>query len=220
MRANPVADFLSLPYGVVRGPPAAHSESIKQSQWEAATSLFLTGGAGTLMCKTMGMSLGAPPFSPEIVSLAAAKIYTSAGTAKLNMPHTYYKTNERRRKSSPISSLKAKIRISHAALEKNGPSPILTAKINTLHNELEQARATFSHQHKRPKTTQQKRSSSLNNSFPHSNPEQTTETSQTYTAPNHGSPPNMTRTSQPKMTELYHGSCANTTLGYTARNRR
>jgi hypothetical protein len=47
--------------------------------------------------------------------------------------------------SSPISNLKAKIRITHAALEKNGPSPILTAKINTLHNEIEQARATFSH---------------------------------------------------------------------------
>jgi hypothetical protein len=59
--------------------------------------------------------------------------------------YLHYETNELRRRSSPISSLKAKIRITHAALEKNGPSPILTAKINTLHNEIEQARATFSH---------------------------------------------------------------------------
>jgi hypothetical protein len=62
--------------------------------------------------------------------------------------HTYttkQMRNELRRRSSPISNLKAKIRITHAALEKNGPSPILTAKINTLHNEIEQARATFSH---------------------------------------------------------------------------
>jgi hypothetical protein len=63
--------------------------------------------------------------------------------------YLHYKTNELRRRSSPISSLKAKIRITHAALEKNGPSPILTAKItakiNTVHNEIEQARATFSH---------------------------------------------------------------------------
>jgi hypothetical protein len=59
--------------------------------------------------------------------------------------YLHYETNELRRTSSPISSLKAKIRITHAALEKNGPSPILTAKINTLHNEIEQARANFSH---------------------------------------------------------------------------
>jgi hypothetical protein len=59
--------------------------------------------------------------------------------------YLHYETNELRRRSSPISSLKAKIRITHAALEKNRPSPVLTAKINTLHNEIEQARATFSH---------------------------------------------------------------------------
>jgi hypothetical protein len=59
--------------------------------------------------------------------------------------YLHYETNELRRRFSPISSLKAKIRSTHAALEKNGPSPILTAKINTLHNKIEQARATFSH---------------------------------------------------------------------------
>jgi hypothetical protein len=59
--------------------------------------------------------------------------------------YLHYETNKLRRRSSPISSLKAKIRITHAALEKNGPSPILTAKINTLHNEIEEARANFSH---------------------------------------------------------------------------
>jgi hypothetical protein len=102
-----------------------------------------------------------------------AKGWEAAKSAVATYLHC--ETIELRRRSSPISSLKAKIRITHAALEKNGPSPILTAKINTLHNEIEQARATFI-QHKQPKITQHKRSSLQKYFFLPSNPEQTTET--------------------------------------------
>jgi hypothetical protein len=54
-----------------------------------------------------------------------------------------YETNELKIKDSPITKLKNTIRITHDALNKLGPFPILTAKINHLHAEIEQARKTF-----------------------------------------------------------------------------
>jgi hypothetical protein len=43
------------------------------------------------------------------------------------------------------NKIKNTTRITHDALNKLGPSPILTAKINYLHHEIEQARKTFTH---------------------------------------------------------------------------
>jgi hypothetical protein len=54
-------------------------------------------------------------------------------------------TNEMLRKTSPISSIKNKIRTTHAALNERGPSPILTAKMKSLNEELEKVRVSFSH---------------------------------------------------------------------------
>jgi hypothetical protein len=48
-------------------------------------------------------------------------------------------------KDSPITKLKNTIRITHDALNSLDPSPILIAKINRLHTEIEQARKTFTH---------------------------------------------------------------------------
>jgi len=56
-----------------------------------------------------------------------------------------WESNELRLKQSPISKLKNSIRLTHNALTTIGPAPILTAKINTLHEELIQARKNFSH---------------------------------------------------------------------------
>jgi thymidylate synthase len=134
--------------------------------------------------------------------------------------YLHYETNELRRKSSPISSLKAKIRITHAALEKNGPSPILTAKINTLHNKIEQARATFSHTTQTAKNNTAKEELLTKECF-------STFKSRTNNGDiaeiyklNHGTRLNTKRITQPITIASYYASCANTTPGYTARSRR
>jgi hypothetical protein len=50
-----------------------------------------------------------------------------------------------RLKASPLSKIKNKIRITHAALGELGPTPLLTAKLNSLNEELAQTRKEFSH---------------------------------------------------------------------------
>jgi hypothetical protein len=72
-----------------------------------------------------------------------AKAWEAAKTAVAT--YLLYETNKLRIKDSPITKLKSSIRITHDALNKLGPSPILTAKINHLHHEIEQARKTFTH---------------------------------------------------------------------------
>jgi hypothetical protein len=94
--------------------------------------------------------------------------------------HTYSTkptTNERRRKSSPISSLKAKIRIIHAAFEENEPSPTLTYKVKTIHYEIEieQSRATFSNNTQTAKNNTAKEELLTKNFSPPSNPKPKTE---------------------------------------------
>jgi hypothetical protein len=72
-----------------------------------------------------------------------AKAWTEAKRAVAT--YLLWETNELRLRSSPVSGIKAKIRITHEALVQAGPSPALTAKINCLHEQLEEARQTFSH---------------------------------------------------------------------------
>jgi hypothetical protein len=60
-----------------------------------------------------------------------AKAWEAAKTAVAT--YLLYETNELRIKDSPITKLKNTIRITHDALNKLGPSPILTAKVNHLH---------------------------------------------------------------------------------------
>eukprot|EP00962_Isochrysis_galbana_P015158 scaffold4357_cov113-Isochrysis_galbana.AAC.14 len=56
-----------------------------------------------------------------------------------------WESNELRLRQSPITKIKNTIRITHNALTIVGPAPILTAKINNLHEELIHARKNFSH---------------------------------------------------------------------------
>jgi hypothetical protein len=56
-----------------------------------------------------------------------------------------WESKEQRKKNTPTTRIKNSIRTTHEILLQEGPSPILTAKINSLNEELEHARGEFAH---------------------------------------------------------------------------
>jgi exonuclease III len=63
-----------------------------------------------------------------------------------------WESKEQRKKNTPTTRIKNSIRTTHEILLQNGPSPILTAKINSLNEELEHARKEFAHSSRTAKT--------------------------------------------------------------------
>jgi hypothetical protein len=113
-------------------PPSATEAKINHANFENPNTRFITKLVWTKQFER---------FPPQ--EHGHAKAWEAAKTAVAT--YLLYETNELRIKDSPITKLKNTIRITHDAFNKLGPSPILTAKTNRLHTEIEQARKTFTH---------------------------------------------------------------------------